>query len=75
MSIPTLFLFTDASAKDSGLFANVDATATKKKITINFALFGSCSPIDPGFIATASATGGQVFLFSTASAKPGPSFR
>jgi hypothetical protein len=60
----TLFLFTDASAKDSGLFPNVDATATKKKITINFALFGSCSPIDPAYLATASATGGQVFLFN-----------
>ncbi|HTC93457.1 MAG TPA: hypothetical protein VK699_08395 [Terriglobales bacterium] len=60
----TLFLFTDASAKDSGLFPNVDATATKKKITVNFALFGSCSPIDPAFINTASATGGQVFFFN-----------
>jgi hypothetical protein len=60
----TLFLFTDASAKDSGLFGNVDAVATKKKITVNFALFGSCSPIDPAYINTASATGGQVFLFN-----------
>jgi hypothetical protein len=60
----TLFLFTDASAKDSGLFPIVDAAATKKKITINFALFGSCSPIDPAYINTASATGGQVFLFN-----------
>jgi len=60
----TLFLFTDASAKDSGLFPNVDAAATKKKITVNFALFGSCSPIDPAYLNTASATGGQVFLFN-----------
>jgi hypothetical protein len=60
----TLFLFTDASAKDSGLFPNVDAAAVKKKITVNFALFGSCSPIDPAYLATASATGGQVFFLN-----------
>ncbi|HEX4602380.1 MAG TPA: hypothetical protein VH724_00155 [Candidatus Angelobacter sp.] len=58
----TLFLFTDASAKDSSLAGNISSVATKKKITINYALFGSCSPIDPGYISTAAATGGQVFF-------------
>jgi von Willebrand factor A domain-containing protein 7 len=60
----TLFLFTDASAKDSALAGSVAADANKKRITINFGLFGSCSPIDPGFIRVAAETGGQIFFLA-----------
>lgn len=60
----TLFLFTDASAKDSALAGSVAAAANQKQITINFGLFGSCSPIDPGFIRVASETGGQIFFLA-----------
>jgi hypothetical protein len=60
----TLYLFTDASAKDSGIFPSVDAVALKRNIQVNFILFGSCSPIDPGFRAIAAATGGQVFFLN-----------
>ncbi len=60
----TIYLFTDASAKDSALFPNVSAIAEQKKIKIKYGLFGSCSPIDPGFQATAAATGGQVFFLN-----------
>jgi len=62
----TLYLFTDASAKDSGLYPSVNAVAGNKNINVNFILFGSCSPIDPGFQAVAAATGGQVFLLNRA---------
>ena len=60
----TLYLFTDASAKDSSLFPTVTATADQKKVTLKYGLFGSCSPVDPGFLATAQATGGQVFFLN-----------
>jgi len=60
----TLYLFSDASAKDSELFANVNAMANQKNIKLKYGLFGSCSPIDPGFLATAAATGGQVFVLN-----------
>jgi hypothetical protein len=60
----TLYLFTDASAKDSSLFPSVITTASQKNVTIKYGLFGSCSPIDPAFIATAQATGGQVFFLN-----------
>jgi len=58
----TLFLFTDASAKDSALAGTVAQAAVAKKVQINFALFGSCSPIDPGFLNVASQTGGQLLF-------------
>jgi len=60
----TIYLFTDASAKDSSLFPVVSAAATQKKATIKYGLFGSCSPIDPAYLATAQATGGQVFFLN-----------
>jgi hypothetical protein len=60
----TLYLFTDASAKDSSMYPSVDALASSKDIQVNFISFGSCSPIDPGFKAVAAATGGQVFVLN-----------
>ncbi len=63
----TLYLFTDASAKDSDLYSSVNAVAMSKGTQVNFILFGSCSPIDPGFQAVAAATGGQVFFLNRGS--------
>lgn len=60
----TLYLFTDASAKDSSLAGNVIAAAQAKRIQLNYPLFGSCSPIDPAYIQGAAATGGQVFMLN-----------
>ena len=60
----TLWLFTDASALDSQLYPQIVATALQKQVTIKYGLFGSCSPIDPAYIATAQATGGQVFFLN-----------
>ena len=60
------FVFTDASAKDSALPESVIALAQSKKIRVDFVLFGSCSPIDPGYIQIANATGGQVFFLTPA---------
>ena len=59
-SLPTsnLFLYTDASALDSGLANAVIAKAKDKDITINYALMGSCSPVDPAYIRGAKETGG-----------------
>lgn len=57
-----LYLFTDASAKDSALAGNVAATANAKKISINYVVTGSCSPIDPAYIRVAEETGGQLLF-------------
>jgi uncharacterized repeat protein (TIGR01451 family) len=57
-----MFMFTDASAKDSGLAGTVTSVATSKDIEVYPILFGSCSPTDPGFIRVANESGGQVFL-------------
>ncbi len=59
-----LFVWTDASAKDSALSGSVSALARSKKIRVHFVLFGSCSPIDPGYIQIADETGGQVFVLT-----------
>jgi len=59
-----LYLVTDASAKDSKLAANVSEAASKKNITINYAITGSCSPIDPAYYRVAQDTGGQVFVIA-----------
>src|SRR4029077_14358376 len=59
-----LFVWTDASAKDSTLSGSVSALAQSKRIRVNFVLFGSCSPIDPGYIQIANETGGQVFFLT-----------
>ncbi|PYR63186.1 MAG: hypothetical protein DMF91_04225 [Acidobacteria bacterium] len=57
-----LYFFSDASAKDGGLAGNVTAAANAKKITINYVLTGSCSPVDPAYISGAQNTGGQLFF-------------
>lgn len=59
-----LFVFTDASAKDSDQSSNVSALAQSKRTQVYFILFGSCSPIDPGYIQIANETGGQVFFLT-----------
>jgi hypothetical protein len=56
-----LFVWTDATAKDSFLRGTVSALARSKNIRITLVLFGSCSPIDPGYIQIANETGGQLF--------------
>ncbi len=57
-----LFVFTDATAKDSGLSGLVSSLAVDKEIQVYPILFGSCSPIDPGFIKVANDSGGQLFF-------------
>ena len=71
-ALPTsnLMLFTDASAKDSGLANTVVAKAKAKSITINYALVGSCSPIDPAYFTGAAETGGYLFFM-----QPGEEFK
>ena len=59
-----LFVFTDATAKDSALSGSVSALAQSKRTRIYFILFGSCSPIDPGYIQIAKETGGQLFFLT-----------
>jgi von Willebrand factor A domain-containing protein 7 len=63
-----LFMFTDASAKDSGNVGAAVALASAKKITMHEPLFGSCSPIDPAYIRLAEATGGEYFVLTRAEA-------
>ena len=63
-----LFMFTDASAKDSANVGTAVALASTKKITIHEPLFGSCSPIDPAYIRLAAATGGEYFVLSRSEA-------
>jgi len=57
-----LYFYSDASSKDASLAGNVAAAANRKKITINYILTGSCSPVDPAYIRVAESTGGQVFF-------------
>lgn len=64
-----LYLFTDASAKDSGLFGNVITQARAKQISISFLTFGSCSPIDPAYYAIAAETGGQLYALARTTAE------
>jgi hypothetical protein len=64
----TLFLFTDASSKDSALAANVTAAASAKNIQVNMNIFGSCSPIDPVYGQVARQTGGQLFVLQQSEA-------
>lgn len=58
----SLFLFTDASAKDGHLAPLVTAGALLKRIKITPLLTGSCSPIDPSYLDIAEQTGGQLFV-------------
>ncbi len=59
-----LLMFTDASAKDSAASVSVDIVALQKKVKVVQRAFGSCSPIDPGYIRLANDTGGQLFVLS-----------
>src|SRR5262249_35772611 len=59
-----LFVFTDASAKDSAPAGSVSALARSKRTQVILVLFGSCSPIDPGYIQIANETGGHVFFLT-----------
>lgn len=63
-----LFMFTDASSKDSARSGAVSALAAKKDVRIYPILFGSCSPIDPSYISVANDSGGQLFFLSTSEA-------
>jgi hypothetical protein len=56
-----LYLFSDATAKDSSTVNQVIARAQMKGTELNYGLTGSCSPIDPAYLRGASETGGQVF--------------
>jgi hypothetical protein len=62
----SLFLFTDASSNDGALAPAVIASALVKQVKITPVLTGSCSPIDPAYIAVAEQTGGQLFFLSSA---------
>lgn len=59
-----LYLYSDASAKDSGLVGNVTAAANAKRININYIITGTCSPVDPAYVRGAQETGGQLFFIS-----------
>ncbi|CDG82999.1 VCBS domain-containing protein [Janthinobacterium agaricidamnosum] len=59
-----LFMYTDASSKDAGLFGAVLGLAKAKSIRLYMILFGSCSPLDPVYLQLANETGGQVFFLS-----------
>ena len=63
-----VFLFTDASAKDSAERGKAMSLAYEKKSRVYFSLFGSCSPYDPAYFAVAKSTGGQVFVIDQSEA-------
>jgi von Willebrand factor A domain-containing protein 7 len=58
----SMFLFTDASAKDAGLGGAVNALAQDRDTRISAVLTGSCSPIDPVYKRNTTETGGQMFV-------------
>jgi hypothetical protein len=60
----TLYLITDASAKDGYLGPVISGAAITKDIKVRSVLNGTCSPVDPAYIDLANETGGQVFLSS-----------
>jgi hypothetical protein len=60
----TLFLFTDASAKDRSQAEAVAALAASKNIKVFPVLLGSCSPYDPAYFRVAEESGGQVFILT-----------
>lgn len=57
-----LFIYTDASAKDSALMSAVASLAFLKRIQVTTVLSGNCSPYDPTYFELARRTGGQVFI-------------
>lgn len=56
----TIYVFTDATAKDQNKLNDVIARAKEKNIRLAYTLTGSCSPTDPGYIRSANETGGMV---------------
>lgn len=58
----TVYVFTDATAKDGYLIPQVLAEARRKNVMIQFGLTGSCSPVDERYITLAEETGGQIFF-------------
>jgi subtilisin-like proprotein convertase family protein len=63
-----LLIFTDATASDTEMSANVSALAQSKNVQVSPLLFGSCSPIDPAYVRLAKESGGQLFLLARAEA-------
>jgi hypothetical protein len=59
-----LYLFTDATAKDSSLRNEVISRAQEKSTRLSYALTGSCSPIDEAYTRGAAETGGQLFFIN-----------
>lgn len=64
----TVFMYTDASAKDPHNVLGAAMLAISKKINIVSALSGSCSPYDPAYFELADLTGGQVFIIQRSEA-------
>lgn len=62
-----IHVFTDASSKDGMLKESVKSAAKAKEIYINFAVTGSCSPIDPVYEEIARDTGGQLVVLENVS--------
>jgi hypothetical protein len=58
----TVFVYTNARAKDAELAPAISSLAAAKNVKIFPALFGSCSPYDAAFYHLAEETGGQVFV-------------
>jgi MYXO-CTERM domain-containing protein len=58
----TVFVYTNARAKDNELAPAISSLASAKNVKIFPALFGSCSPYDSAFYHLAEETGGQVFV-------------
>jgi alpha-tubulin suppressor-like RCC1 family protein len=58
----SLYVFTDASAKDQDMVTKAEAEAVRKNIQVSTGLSGSCSPYDPLYFKMADRTGGQVFI-------------
>ena len=57
----TLFVVTDASAKDASLARNIIASAVAKRVKIFFFLFDNiCGTGEPAFTEIATGTGGQI---------------
>lgn len=61
----SLVLFaTDASASDSGLWGQVTSEMKRRNTRVKPMLSGSCSPVDPAYVAMAQEAGEQVVLLS-----------
>jgi von Willebrand factor A domain-containing protein 7 len=68
-----LFVFTDATAKDTVRINEVISLAQATKTQLSYVLSGSCSPVDPAYLRGAAETGGQLYQINrtdTASLQP-----